>query len=141
MSDNKIYELNIFKKINDHSKQIKCIDFNGRLNMFATYSLDGYINLYQFPTCKLINSIKISNFTSYIFNEIFLLSYPFPMIIGLANNRICSFNINGIVIGYETFDVNVELHIDKNCGIVKDFIIIDGRECSFPYFEVINKNS
>ena len=36
-------------KLRDHTKPIKYIDYNKRLNMFLSYSSDGFINIYCIP--------------------------------------------------------------------------------------------
>lgn len=140
ISVNNIISVSIFKKIYDHHKQIKYIDFNSRLNAFVTYALDGFINLYLFPTCKLINSIKVNNLVgnNCIFDAVFLISNPFPMI--ACKNKILMyiFDINFNFIHVESIAENeVKIHIDKNCGIIQDFITKDGKEYSFPFLDEI----
>ena len=128
----------IYKKIYAHQKQIRFIDFNRRLNIFVTYALDDFINLYLFPSCKLINSIKVSNILKnkvVIFDKVLLASTPFPMIICLNKSKIYILDINGNYINEDSFSScnNVQIHIDKNCGIVQDFITKDGKEYSLPF--------
>ena len=134
----------IFKKISDHHKQIKYIDFNGRLNLFLTYALDGFINLYLFPSCKLINSIKVTNVvgSQWIFDQVLLISTPFPMIICKNKFILYVFDINGNYIHVEAIaDIEgIQIHIDKNCGIVQDFLSKEGKEYSFPFINEINNN-
>lgn len=45
----------------DHADEITSIYISNILNVFATSSLDGYINLYTFPESKLFRSIKLNN--------------------------------------------------------------------------------
>jgi WD40 repeat protein len=47
----------------DHTDEITSIHVSNILNIFATSSLDGYINLYTFPESKLFRSIKLNNST------------------------------------------------------------------------------
>ena len=135
----------IFKKISDHHKQIKYIDFNGRLNLFLTYALDGFINLYLFPSCKLINSFKVTNVVGNqcIFDQVLLISTPFPMIICSNKILLYVFDINGNFIHVESIaDIEgIQIHIDKNCGIVQDFLTKEGKEYSFPFINEININN
>ena len=134
----------IFNKISDHHKQIKYIDFNGRLNLFLTYALDGFINLYLFPSCKLINSIKVTNVVGNhcIFDQVLLISTPFPMIICKNEYLLYTFDINGNYIHVEAIaDIKgIQIHIDKNCGIVQDFLTKEGKEYSFPFINEIKNN-
>ena len=134
----------IFNTIKDHNKRIKYIDFNGRLNLFLTYALDGFINLYLFPSCKLINSIKVTNVVGNrcIFDQVLLISTPFPMIICKNKYILYTFDINGNYIHVESIaDIEgIQIHIDKNCGIVQDFLTKEGKEYSFPFINEINSN-
>ena len=112
-----------------HNEQIRYIDFNKRLNLFLTYALDGYVNLYLFPSCKMINAIKISKITeNAIFTKVLLISNPFPMFICVNDNLIYIFDLKGM-------NSNIKIHIDKNNGIVPDFITKDGEECLFPFIK------
>ena len=60
-----IYEVN-GEKLNNidnlflHSDEITSISINTNLNMFATVSKDGYLNLYIMPSFSLVRSIKLS---------------------------------------------------------------------------------
>ena len=140
VSGENIILVSVFKKIYDHDKQIKYIDFNNRLNAFVTYALDGLINVYIFPTCKLINSFQVNNTVgnNCIFDDVYLISTPFPMIICKNKILIYIFDINGNFIHSEPIaDSKVKIYIDKNCGIVQDFITKDGKEYSFPFIDEI----
>ena len=140
--DDSLYKYTIYKKLYDHKKQIKYIDYNRRLNLFVTYSIDEYINIYFFPSCKLIKSIKISNIIgkNNIFNKVLLVSTPFPMIFCSNEFKIYIFDINcNLIHNVDVNDSNREfkLHIDKNCGIVQDYLSINGIKYSFPFIEQI----
>ena len=140
-SENNIYKISNFKKLHDHNKQIRYIDFNIRLNLFLTYALDGYINLYLFPSCKLVNSIKITNYAgnNCIFDKVLLISNPLPSIFCINKNLIYTFDINGNFIHVESiYDNEIKIYIDKNFGIVQDFITINGIDYSIPLIEEIN---
>ena len=140
ISVDNIKKVYIFKKLYDHNKQVKYIDFNGRLNLFATYALDGFINLYIFPSCKLINSIKITNIVgNSIFDKVLLVSTPFPMIICINELLIYIFDINGNFVHVESLadERKIKFHIDKNCGIVQDYISKNNKEYSLPFIDEI----
>ena len=120
----------LINKLYDHSKEIKYIDFNPRLNLLLTYSLDEFINVYIFPKCKLINTIdtisfKDKNDKNY-FDEVALLSYPFPSIFCHNKEYIYLLSINGELIKRDNFleGQKIIFSIDKNLGLAKDEIII-----------------
>ena len=119
------------KKILDHNKEIKYIDCNPRLNLFLSYSLDGFINIYTFPKCKLVSVIKISN---YIKEEeplikVVLISNPFPMIFCYNETNMFVFTINGELINKKEKDKYSNLYpcVDKSLGLIKDNIRIKKR--------------
>ena len=144
-NEEEFVKVTIFKKINAHHKQIKYIDFNGRLNAFVTYALDGFINIYLFPSCKLVNSFKVENFVGAqcIFDKVLLVSTPFPMIICKNAIILYIFDINGNFIHVESTAEcrRIQIHVDKNCGIVQDYITKDGKDYSFPFIEQIKNKS
>ena len=120
-----------YKKLNklfDHNKQIKYIDYNPRLNLFLSYSLDGFINIYAFPRCKLVRAIKTSKFIGPddILQKVVLVSNPFPMIFTYDKNNMYVLSLNGELIKKEKLKENVEIYpcIDKDCGLVNDCIFI-----------------
>ena len=116
-------------KLRDHTKAIKYIDYNKRLNMFLSYSLDGYINIYCFPSCKYVRSIKVSEFTEEELKVVVLVSNPFPMIFTCDNIFMYVISINGELIkknpipsGFESREAEIKPIIDKDFGIVNDYI-------------------
>ena len=118
------------KKLNDHYKQIKYIDYNPRLNLFLSYSLDGFINIYVFPKCKLVRAIKVFNITNSneILKKVVLVSYPFPMIFSYDKNNMYTMTLNGELIKKKELkikDINIYPCIDQNCGLIYDLILID----------------
>ena len=123
------------KKITDHYKQIKYIDYNSRLNLFLSYSLDGFINIYTFPKCKLVRAINVCDITNLkeILEKVVLVSNPFPMIFCYDKKNMYLFTLNGDLIkakqiGYNNFDIYPI--IDKNCGIINDLIKIEIKDQS-----------
>jgi hypothetical protein len=126
------YQLQLvpINKLNHHSKEIKYIDFNARLNILLSYSLDEFINIYIFPKFKLINAIdttsfKVDNDKNY-FEEVVLISYPFPSIICHNREYIYYLSINGELIKYDKLSEGdkIEFSIDKNLGFAKDEVEI-----------------
>ena len=127
---NNIYNKNylLLKKLYDHTKEIFYIDYNPRLNLLADYSLDGFINIYTMPSLKLVRVIQTKDFNiPGKVNKIALISNPFPMLCCVEDLKIFIFDINGEYI--KNLDVNkdtkVEFSIDKNCGRVNDYIVLN----------------
>ena len=113
-------------KICDHYKQIKYIDYNPRLNLFLTYALDGYINIYTFPNIKLVRVIKIDDFyekEDYL-KKVVLISNPFPMIFCHNETKMFVFSINGELIRSKNIEVGTEFIpcIDKDLGLIRDHV-------------------
>ena len=119
----------VMKKITDHYKQIKYIDFNPRLNLFLSYSLDGFINIYTFPKCKLVRTIQVNNITKSkeILIKVVLVSNPFPMVFFNDKDNMYTLTLNGELIKKEKIinkDLKIYPCIDKNCGLINDYIIL-----------------
>ena len=86
------------KIIPDQKSAISHIYCNSDLNMWVSTSIDGYINLYTLPLCKLARTIKISSQNS---SYSFLSSSPLPSIVIIndeANSEIIVYSINGKLI-------------------------------------------
>ena len=94
--DENLYEWLPFNKINDQMSEISHINCNLELNLWCSASIDGYINIYSHPLCKLFRCIKLpTNLCKYIF----LSSCPLPSIIAICQekteNEIYVYSING----------------------------------------------
>ena len=131
----------VIKTFRGHNKQIKYIDYNPRLNLFLTYSLDGFINIYVFPKCKLVRAIKVITITKSndILKKVVLISNPFPMIFTYDNNYMYTITLNGKLIKREELkskDIQLFPCIDKNCGLINDIIYISNgknrKEITLP---------
>ena len=140
------FGIKLIKKLNDHSKEIKYIDFNPRLNIFLSYSLDNFINVYIFPKLKLINVIDTDLFKESDdknnFDEVILLSYPFPSIVCHNKEHIYLLSINGEKIKYQKFQNNerILIFIDRNLGLLPDRIeIVDPDGKFLSLFNEINE--
>ena len=122
------FNLKLIQTFYNHTKEIKYIDFNPRLNIFLSYSLDQFINIYIFPKFKLINVIDTSQFKeSNFFDEVVLISNPFPMIICHNKDSIYLLSINGEIIKKELLEENhkISFSIDKNLGLSEDLVILE----------------
>ena len=85
-----------YQTITHQMSAISYIDCNSELNLWASASIDGYINLYTLPLSKLIRIIKVpTNNLEYVF----LCESPLPVIIAITeeNNisEIFVYSING----------------------------------------------
>ena len=123
----KIQDEKLLIKLSDHYKQILYIDYNPRLNLFLSYGLDGYINIYAFPKCKLVRTIKVKDITKSddLLKKVALISIPFPMIFFHDNNYLYSLTINGDLINKKEMHKNCKIFacIDKNLGLMVDSIL------------------
>ena len=122
-------------KLSDHYKQIKYIDYHPRLNMFLSYGLDGFINIYVFPKCKLVRTIKVKDITNSdeVLQKVVLISLPFPMIFFNDINYLYCLSINGELIRKKEIRKNTKTFacIDKHFGLIVDSIY----EIIFDYNE------
>ena len=92
---------NLFKANFHQMSPISDININNELNLFATATINGYINLYTLPLCKLVRSIKspldIENNGKC--NYILLSESSLPSIIVINQDKynchILSYSING----------------------------------------------
>ena len=123
-------EVKLYKQLSDHTKEIKYIDFNSRLNIFLSYSLDNFINIYIFPKLTLINAVDTISFKDQsdknYFEKVVLISFPFPSIVCYNKEFIYILSINGDLIKYNKLEEGdkIEISIDKNLGIVEDKVEI-----------------
>ena len=92
-------ELNEFKSdkiITDHLSPISHINCNSVLNLWASASVDGYINLYTLPLSRLLRTLKVD--TPYC-DYVFLTSSPLPSIVVIGEEKeateIFVYSING----------------------------------------------
>ena len=141
-----------------HKDEITSININDNLNMFATSSLDGYVNMHILPSLDLVRSIKISIINKHLYenydgefyyaNNVFLSSYPLASITAyISSKRIFrTFTING------EFISDIEENDNSNyikCSIIfndlnfQEYLIYgtdDGRIKirKFPNMELIN---
>ena len=141
-------EYNIIIRLSDHYKQIKYIDYNPRLNLFLTYALDGYINIYTFPKIKLVKVLKFLNYCDNeddFLRKVVLISNPFPMIFCHNLRKMYVFSINGELIRSRAIEPGTEILpcIDKDLGLIRDHVEMITRQnkntvlCKDVYFPSI----
>ena len=94
---------------------ISSIESNNLLNVWASASIDGYINLYTLPKCKLNMSFKLE--TSNFCNNIFICDSPLPSILIICKDEVFLYSINGHKIYSQKEYSNI-----INPIIIKDFI-------------------
>ena len=154
--------LKIIKKIYIHNDEITSININDNLNMFATSSLDGYINMHILPSFELVRAIKISvvnksffygNYDDefYYANNVFLSSCPLPCVTTFISSKrlFRTYTINGEFVE-DTQETNNSNYI--KCPIIfndlnfQEYLIYgtdDGRIKirNFPKMDLINSVS
>ena len=138
----------IIDKLFYHNEEITSISINDNLNMFASSSKDGCINLYILPSFKLVRTIHLSmnklnqNYQNkdkeneFIFgNKIFLSSMPIPCIsIFISSEKLFkTYSINGVPL-FENNESGNSISI-KSYMIIHDFnfqeILIYGTNNGF----------
>ena len=112
-------DINKWEKINclyDHKKEISHIHCNSDLSLWVSTSINGYINLYTLPLCKLARTFKINSPKCCY---AFLSSSPLPSIVVISEetgSKIIVYSINGKMIKKPNL-LNFKL---KNPIIIKD---------------------
>ena len=119
--------------ISDQFSSITHIDCNDELNLWLSTSINGYINLYTLPLCKLIRSIKLPTNKC---NYSFLSASPLPSIVTITEeyndekiSEIFVYSINGYLIIRQK-----EQSLITNPQIIKD-------KNSYEYLIYIGKNN
>ena len=88
----------LIKIITDQKSAISHVHCNSDLYLWVSTSINGYVNLYTLPLCKLARTIKVS---SHNCSYSFLVSSPLPSIVIINdedNSEINVFSINGRMI-------------------------------------------
>ena len=80
----------------EHISPISHINCNNELNLWCSATVDGYINIYTLPLCKLIRCIKVSTEKC---SYAFISSSPLPSVIVISdeenNSELYVYSING----------------------------------------------
>jgi len=136
-----LYKMNLEEKkinklliVSNQKSPISHIHCNSVLNLWVSSSIDGYINLYTLPLCKLVRTIKVeTKKCSYAF----LISSPLPSIVVLCdeggNTDLYVYSINGKIISkkQEYFQINKPIIIrDANFN---EYIAYLGKESVYIY--------
>ena len=119
--------------INEQLKCISSIDCNNELNIWASLSIDGYINIYTLPLCKLIKSFKVS--LDNICNYIYICDFPLPSFLIIYEKDIYLYSINGFKIYNKK-----ENEIIINPIVFKDFFGKDFLAYILNYKEIFIRN-
>ena len=112
--ENNINEWKMIYLINAHLNSISSINSNNELNIFASSSIDGYINVYTLPLFKLTKSFKLS--LNSLCNYIYICDSPLCSIIIICQSEVYLYSINGFQIWYQKESDNI-----INPIIIKDF--------------------
>ena len=120
----------IIKFKNDQISPISHIYCNNDLNLWSSTTIDGYINIYTLPLCKLIRCIKVSTKKC---SYAFLSSSPLPSVIVINdeenNSELFVYSINGKFM----FKQQEYVHL-TNPILIKDIN-------SFEYLAFVGNNS
>ena len=103
------------KIIPDQKSPISHVYCNSDLNLWVSTSIDGFVNLYTLPLCKLARTIKVSSKNC---SYSFLTSSPLPSIVVIndeENSEIIVYSLNGKVIYKHQLYFNL-----KNPIIIRD---------------------
>ena len=105
------FKFEYYKMLRNNTKRINYINSNDILNMFITCSEDGFINLFTFPKCDLVNSIYDINKCEYVF----LFNFPIPSFstFSNSNSKFMCYTLNGNEIYLNDLEVNVNTHIQN----------------------------
>ena len=128
--DKDIKECKLDLMITDHLSAISYIHCNSDLNLWASASVDGYINLYTLPLCKLLRCLKID--TPYC-DYAFLCASPLPCIVAIGEEN----NISEIFV----YSINGELCLrQQEQDIIKSPIIIKDLNSKEYLSYIINES-
>ena len=157
INNNTNINLNLIKKLYDHTRSINSISINENLNIIASSANDYYVYIYLFPTFEIFREIKVyennlrNDFNEdelLVANNVFLSYSPLPCISIFINSKrvFRSFTINGEYISENQESNNSNVincyKIFNNLSFC-DFIIYgtdDGmvKIRSFPDMNLIN---
>jgi len=114
-NQNNISEFKMMNLITDQLNSISYIDSNNTLNIWASASTDGYVNIYTIPTFKLTRSFKVS-LNSEV-NYIYICDSPLPSILIIGQEEVYLYSING----FKIYNMKEYSNI-INPIVIKDFI-------------------
>ena len=130
-----------YKYFYNNTNQIKDININDNLNIFAVISKDYFINIFSIPECELINSIFIQDkIEENIIDKIFISSFPLPSIIIFSAKKFYSYSINGKYLAKYVLKQNENLYKIKSSKKFYDYILIEGKDkLNLPFFDIETK--
>ena len=127
-------------KLNIHNQKINSIYISDELNAFISCSDDNYINIFSFPSCKVINSFYVEK------PEIVLLSSrPLNICITYSNKNqnLMVFSVNGNLIKEIKQVKKPEYPTIYTNKYFRDYLIFANNGkiiiMSLPYLEIIDK--
>ena len=135
---------NLIYQTHAHSKEITCINHSTTLQVVATTSYDGYVNIYKETDLKLMRSVYIHD---YEIDKVILVASPLPSFVVYSMNKKLwkIFGINSIQ-SIKDVDTNETLTCYK---IIKDhtfsYFIVYGNDkgevviAKLPFLEVIKR--
>jgi WD40 repeat protein len=102
------------KVLFDSFKEICWITVSNNLNVFASGTIDGFVNLYTFPEAKLFRSISTNGFPV---DKVFLSASPLPCVIVFSKSMLTVYGINGnqiVAISEESDILTPKVFTDAN---------------------------
>ena len=139
-----IHLYNYFQSHPDFSINYICI--NSDLNLFADCAYDGFVNIYSFPTGKLVRSIYIDpHYKNSMFNLdfVFLSAQPLASVVVYSNEagNFKSFSINGNELSnHGNNDQNAMGYVANNSnGMISPIIFTDSLFNDYLLYILDNK--
>ena len=144
-----LYKINLEEKkidklltLSNQMSPINYIHCNSILNLWVSTSIDGYINLYTLPLCKLVRTIKVqAKKCSYAF----LISSPLPSVVVICdeggNSDLYVYSINGNIISKKQEYFQIDKPIIMRDANFNEYIAYLGKDCVYilglPNLELI----
>ena len=135
INQNNKSEWTLYNKLHDHQSEITSIAINENLNMFISFSKDGFCMINTLPNCHQINSFRLTdkifgenNNKIYYPNIAIISDSPLPVIILYIELRqsLCVYSINGHFIKEQKIDFKISSNGIKKFTDMqfKDYLLI-----------------
>lgn len=120
-NDIKIIDIQILKKVKIHKNYINCIDYNHRLNIITSSSINGDIAINNGDSFEILNMIKVGD--KYLINNIQISIYDLLYFVCYNNQNqkyyLKCYTLNGIkVTKFKTKKRIINFYINENINVV-----------------------